>query len=143
LEKAFFSINNQHQQPVMKGTLLTLALCSALMFTALFFATPVVAQSSGSGNLEFIVEIAGITPEKYAEAVRSTRLKSDISISEACVPAELIVVNITQGSRTLEEVKAYITDVLGSSTSLPIAIRTDLNKATFSDKCRAKRLGLN
>ncbi|MBI1268023.1 MAG: hypothetical protein GC193_11395 [Cryomorphaceae bacterium] len=127
----------------MKGTLLTLALCSALMFTALLLATSVAAQSSGSGNLEFIVEVSGITPEKYADAVRSTRLKNDISISEACVPAELIVINVIQGSRSLEEVKTYIADVIGSSTSLQVAIRTDLDKPAFSDKCRAKRLGLN
>lgn len=126
----------------MKGTLLTLALCSALMFTAFLITSPVSAQTS-TGNLEFIIEVSGITPEKYADAVHFTRSKNDISITEACVPAELIVINVNQGNKSLEEVKAYIVDVLGSCTSLQIAVRSDLTKSAFDDKCRAKRLGLN
>lgn len=126
----------------MKGTLLTLALCSALMFTAFLSPTNSSGQST-SANAEFIVEISGVSPEKYADAVRFTRSKNDISISEACVPAELVVVKVVAGNRSTEEIKAYIVDVIGQSTSLPVIVRTDLNKSLFDDKCRAKRLGIN
>ena len=111
------------------------ALFSAL--TLFLFNVNGTAQDATPSNL--FVKIEGITPADYGMIVKKMRLHSEFDTKQACVPAELMIFEISGDSSSQTSFEA-IEDLIKEATNLTnIILLEDFTYENFMTDCRAQR----
>lgn len=111
------------------------ALLSA--FFLFLFNVHGTAQNATPSNL--YVKIEGITPADYGMIVKKLRLHSEFDTKQACVPAELMIFEVTGGSNSQASFEAIV-DLIKEVTNLTeFTLLEDFTYENFMTDCRAQR----
>lgn len=100
--------------------------------------------SSSNLNLESIfIEIKGMDPYQYGDIVKAIRLRDDITVKSACVPASIIMFEITEkNNASLEDNFEMLKGLILQTTSLSdVNLMVGYSEEAFLKRCQDFRRG--
>lgn len=118
----------------------SLALFFGLAFLLSAFSTQLRAQSEAAEPARYIVRVDGLTPADYATIVKALRTEGQTTVSEACIPADLICMSIPAGW-TADQSFGQVENVVATKTALQAAYLSAFTINEFREACNDARLG--
>jgi len=88
---------------------------------------------------DYIIEIQNLNPEMYRDYVLASMEDDNFLISESCVPAHLICVQVT--NENLSNVKTYLANFFSSMTATEIEVLENYSRSAFNERCANARIG--
>lgn len=92
-------------------------------------------------NPYIVLQVADLSPATYGAIVKDLRQVDALHVYEACVPVELIVIEIKQ-ELTNEQSFLLAKQRISAATSLQDITLKELNVDAFRDACMAARRGI-
>jgi hypothetical protein len=103
-------------------------------------------DTTGSTEVNYhFVKIADLSPETYAKAVKSIRATGYGDVGMACIPVELIRLDLDNNSSIeIAELKSLLINQIKQATGLNSVVFVDsLNQELFEEACTNARYGVS